>query len=341
MLQDVQRAYRIMKGLNLKNLTITLVVSVLLWSSSIGVCSARRGRHWRHKRPISASLVAKKGKSNGGHTHTYSHHHSSRSVPKPPSHKSSPSPKAAAPPVLSVPPSSKSPYKAASSTFNVVKFGAKGDGRCDDTKAFEAAWAAACKVEASTVIVPSGSRFLVGPISFSGPYCKPNIVFQLDGTIKAPTSLKAWGSNLLWWIEFTKLKGITIQGTGTIDGSGSVWWQDTPYDSETQLLLPFNDTVLDRPPMPVRSELTQNMRSVKPTALRFYGSSNVTVTGITIQNSPQCHLKFDDCIAVTVHDMNISSPAQSPNTDGIHLQNSKDVNIHHTDVACGKFSFSQ
>jgi hypothetical protein len=70
-------------------------------------------------------------------------------------------------------------------------------------------------------------------------------------------------------------------------------------------------------------------------ALRFYGSSNVTVTGITIVNSSQCHLKFDSCQGVMVHDLTISSPENSPNTDGIHLQNSREVNIHHTNMACG------
>lgn len=70
-------------------------------------------------------------------------------------------------------------------------------------------------------------------------------------------------------------------------------------------------------------------------ALRFYGSFNVTVTGITIRSSPQFHLKFDNCIGVLVHDMSVSSPGDSPNTDGIHLQNSKDVLIHSTTLACG------
>lgn len=71
-------------------------------------------------------------------------------------------------------------------------------------------------------------------------------------------------------------------------------------------------------------------------ALRFYGSFNPTVTGITIQNSPQCHLKFDNCNGVMVHDVTISSPGDSPNTDGIHLQNSKDVLIYSSSMACGK-----
>lgn len=70
-------------------------------------------------------------------------------------------------------------------------------------------------------------------------------------------------------------------------------------------------------------------------ALRFYGSYNVTVTGITIQNSQQCHLKFDNCEAVQVFNMTIASPGSSLNTDGIHLQNSRDVMIHHTHMSCG------
>lgn len=70
-------------------------------------------------------------------------------------------------------------------------------------------------------------------------------------------------------------------------------------------------------------------------ALRFYGSSKVTVTGITIVNSPQFHLKFDDCNGVQVFDMSVSSPGDSPNTDGIHLQNTQNVVIHGTKLACG------
>jgi len=52
--------------------------------------------------------------------------------------------------------------------------------------------------------------------------------------------------------------------------------------------------------------------------LRFYGSNGVTVSGITIQNSPQTHLKFDNCISIQVSDFTTSSPGDSPNTDGIH-----------------------
>nr|XP_043618385.1 polygalacturonase At1g48100 [Erigeron canadensis] len=193
-------------------------------------------------------------------------------------------------------------YRKTSTIFNVLSFGAKGDGTTDDTKAFEAAWLAACKLEASTMVVPKGLIFLVKSVSFSGSDCESNIVFQLDGKIIAPKKSGGWESGLLQWLEFTKLNGITIRGTGVVDGQGSGWWTES---------------------------------GTKPTAIRFYGSSDVTVTGITIQNSQQTHLKFDNCQSVQVFGITVSSPGDSPNTDGIHLQNSQDVSIHSSKLACG------
>ncbi|QCD82301.1 polygalacturonase At1g48100 [Vigna unguiculata] len=343
-----------MSPLSFRGFTYLFLIVFLIWSSNFEACIARRGKHWRHSTRDDASpaLYKKKAKSYGnGHNKNHgggskpkppSSHKATPTLPKPPPHKTIPSPPYPPPSNEDTPttPPPK-PYNgghSSSTTFNVLDFGAKGDGKTDDTKAFQAAWAEACKVEASTMVIPPDYVFFVGPISFSGPYCKPNIVFQLDGTIVAPTNPNAWGRGLLQWLEFTKLVGITIQGNGVIDGKGSVWWQDhqydDPIDDEEKLIVPLNQTV-PSPPLPIQSELGGKMPSVKPTALRFYGSFNPTVTGITILNSPQCHLKFDNCNGVLVHNVSISSPGNSPNTDGIHLQNSKDVLIYGSTMACG------
>ncbi|KAK9119730.1 hypothetical protein Scep_017823 [Stephania cephalantha] len=315
---------------SLKSLTFLILVSLVVWSSTLQTCNARRGGHWRRSRGGESVSLFKKGKN---------HHHSNGNSPSPVQGKGqfSAGPKQA-PLALS---EGDINGGGNSNVFDVLSFGAKGDGNTDDTKAFEAAWAAACLVEASTIIVPSEHVFLVGPISFSGPNCQSNIVFQLDGKIIAPTSSKYWGSGLLQWLEFTKLRGITVKGGGVIDGQGSVWWSDSsfdgPVDDEAELLVPVANNSMDdnKNTSPVNDELNQRMPSTKPTALRFYGSYNVKVTGITIQNSPQCHLKFDNCIGVQVFNMSVSSPGDSINTDGIHLQNSKDVLIHSTNLACG------
>ncbi|KAL3833146.1 hypothetical protein ACJIZ3_007882 [Penstemon smallii] len=217
-----------------------------------------------------------------------------------------------------------------STNFNVLNYGAKGDGISDDTNAFAKAWTDACKVQGSMLLVPSGSVFLVNPITFLGTNCLSNLVFQLDGKIIAPQSSGAWKSGLLQWIDFSNLNGITIRGNGIIDGQGSVWWND--YSNNDPLL----ETESTSPSKNMIYNVAKTgMPSTKPTALRFYGSSDVSVTGITIKNSPQTHLKFDNCIGVQVSNISISSPEESPNTDGIHLQNSKDVIIHTTNLACG------
>ncbi|EYU31250.1 hypothetical protein MIMGU_mgv1a019203mg [Erythranthe guttata] len=239
---------------NFKNLTFTIMVVLLvLWFSDMETCNARKtgGRHYRQSsRSVGVSLSKNTGRN---------HHHSNgggKSKQKAPSPKSPPPPAAGpveTPPPTNIPPPDKSEENAPDPTvFDVLDFGARGDGTTDDTQAFRAAWAAACKIEASIVNVPAEYVFLVGPISFSGPYCQYNIVFQLDGTIVAPTSPSQWGSGILQWLEFTKLVGLTIKGSGTIDGNGAAWWQSSnddndPLDDQSKLIVPLNDTTEQNP----------------------------------------------------------------------------------------------
>ncbi|XP_077217798.1 polygalacturonase At1g48100-like [Tasmannia lanceolata] len=194
-------------------------------------------------------------------------------------------------------------YEPYNRIFDVLSFGAKGDGIADDSKAFLAAWAEACSVGSATVEIPSEFRFLVGPITLQGP-CKPGLALQIDGIILAPGDLGIWPkSGLLQWLNFKNLQSFTIQGTGTIDGQGSAWWA-----------IP-------------RFQLNK--------AVRFYSSYSITIRDIRIQNSPLCHLKFDNCAGVKVSNLTISSPGDSPNTDGIHIQNSQEVEVQYSSISCG------
>ncbi|KAG0491451.1 hypothetical protein HPP92_004849 [Vanilla planifolia] len=139
----------------------------------------------------------------------------------------------------------------------------------------------------------------------------------IDGTVIAPTSPSYWKAGSMQWLQLKQLtKGITIQGGGLIEGQGNAWWGNAHGD-ETNF------------PRLLGAQRKGKLPSRRPTALRFYGSYNVTVSGITIQNSPQCHLKFDNCDSVRVSNITISSPATA-NTDGIHLQNSANVEIRQS-----------
>ncbi|GLT46425.1 hypothetical protein SLA2020_201750 [Shorea laevis] len=194
--------------------------------------------------------------------------------------------------------------------FNVLSFGAKGDGDADDSKAFLAAWKAACNVPGATVEIPAELKFLVKPIAFQGP-CMPNLSLQIDGTLLAPPKISSWTKySLFQWINFKWVHNFTIQGNGAVDGQGSSWWK-------------------------ANSKKFKHISNMKPTAIRFYASYNVTVRDIKIINSPQCHLKFDSSSGIKVDNITISSPESSPNTDGIHLQNTQDVEIKYSNIGCG------
>ncbi|KAG8039977.1 hypothetical protein GUJ93_ZPchr0028g29052 [Zizania palustris] len=67
----------------------------------------------------------------------------------------------------------------------------------------------------------------------------------------------------------------------------------------------------------------------------FVGSHDVTVQGLRIENSLQFHLKFDGCSRVCVDGIVVSSPAFSPNTDGVHVENTTSVQILNSRISNG------
>lgn len=59
------------------------------------------------------------------------------------------------------------------------------------------------------------------------------------------------------------------------------------------------------------------------------------VSGLRIKNSPMFHMKFDGCEGVLIEKLSISSPKLSPNTDGIHIENTKFVGIYDSVIGNG------
>lgn len=107
-------------------------------------------------------------------------------------------------------------------SFNVIKFGAKPDGKSDATQPFLRAWASACAAvtSTSTIYVPKG-RYLLRSAEFRGP-CKSRIKVQIDGTLVAPMDHNALG-NSDHWILFIQVNRITVVG-GNLDAKGAGLW---------------------------------------------------------------------------------------------------------------------
>jgi hypothetical protein len=121
--------------LGLKCLALLLLLVLLVLCSSVQMCDARTGKHWRRNRAPSTSLVRRKGKAKSsgsnkqnskGNQNPYQPSLStSPNVPVSPS-RSSPRPPS--------PQSITAPTQSQDTVFNVVDFGAKGDGVTDDTQ---------------------------------------------------------------------------------------------------------------------------------------------------------------------------------------------------------------
>lgn len=63
--------------------------------------------------------------------------------------------------------------------FDVMDYGAVGDGSTDDTEAFVAAWKAACRVESAVLLAPADRTFMIMSTIFSGP-CEPGLEFRVS-----------------------------------------------------------------------------------------------------------------------------------------------------------------
>ncbi|MQM06849.1 hypothetical protein Taro_039679 [Colocasia esculenta] len=259
--------------------------------------------------------------------HGRTHHHKKHrhmSIALPPAG----APPAADPPALppvADPPEGKEPPTPApqppsipSNVFDVQSFGAVGDGVTDDTQAFKLAWVAACEADSGTLLVPQGHSIMTNSVILLGP-CRGVITLQVEGTLMPPDGPDLWpaSNSRRQWLVFYRADGLNIRGGGLIDGRGEKWW-NLPCKPHRGA----NGTTL---PGPCDS----------PVALRFFQSSNLTVQGVKIRNSPQFHFRFDSCKNVVVDSITINSPANSPNTDGIHVENSNSVGIYNSVISNG------
>ncbi|KAH6770440.1 hypothetical protein C2S52_015243 [Perilla frutescens var. hirtella] len=191
-------------------------------------------------------------------------------------------------------------------SYNVVDFGAIPDGKTDSTSAFLKAWTAACNSDDEpTMLIPSGT-FLVNSISFNGP-CKNQMKLQISGTIVAPNSYKSFLSHQAW-IKFHGVRRLLVVG-GTIDAKGSNYWScktggktNCPYGARSFTLQSCDD---------------------------------VLISGLKSLNSQGVHIHINGCNNITMQRLRLIAPGDSPNTDGIHIGNSKLFRVNNSTIATG------
>ncbi|KAG8643630.1 probable polygalacturonase At3g15720 [Manihot esculenta] len=201
-----------------------------------------------------------------------------------------------------------------SKNYNVLSYGAVGNGNNDDTQAFIKAWTDTCKdSDRPVMLIPKGKTFLVHPVTFAGPCKSSQVDVQLSGNVIAPNDPNAWkGLDFGKWLTFQYVDGLTVSGDGLLDGRGKGWWD---------ISCKYNPG--------------KGCNKLAPSILRFENCNNVKTTRIRTVQSGGVHLVYFGCQGVEVTSVNINAPDESPNTDGIRLSHSTSVSITDSIIGTG------
>ncbi len=230
---------------------------------------------------------------------------------------------------------------------NVLSHGVISDGKTKNTLAINELITKVNAIGGGTLYFPPGN-YLTGAI-----HLKSNITLYLEAgaTITfsehfddyLPMVPCRWQGvdavNFSPLIYAYRAENITITGSGTLEGSGAVWWDyilkirkenrensQAPQSKWQQLFYKNN-----------KPESHQSFGFQRPSLLQAYECRNVLIYGVRFRNSPFWTTHFVTCENVVVDSISIYNP-DSPNTDGINPESSKNVriaNCHiHVDDDC-------
>ncbi|EOA32280.1 hypothetical protein CARUB_v10015541mg [Capsella rubella] len=189
---------------------------------------------------------------------------------------------------------------------NAEVFPVGGSPGSDITQALLKAFTSACQAPtASKVVIPKG-EFKLGEIEMAGP-CKAPIEINLQGTVKADGTAIHGKER---WVVFTKIVGFKLNGGGTFDGEGNAAWRvNNCHQTEACKKLPIS--------------------------IRFDFVEKAEIRDISTIDAKNFHINVIGAKEMVFDNVKVIAPAESPNTDGIHLGRSDGVKILNSKIATG------
>lgn len=210
------------------------------------------------------------------------------------------------------------------SIYNVRDFGALGDGVTMDTAALQQTVDTCHENGGGRVLLPPG-RYLTASLQLHS-----NLDLHLEkGAVllgsTCPNDYPEWQGkafnsenspyNARYLIGAEGGENISITGQGTIDGQGFAH-----YDSSEP----------ERSWWPIIDKKTRPGRM-----LLFALCKNITIEGVICINSPAWTFWMLACEQVRFHNVTIKTDFRLLNTDGIDIDNCRDVTISHCNISTG------
>lgn len=104
-----------------------------------------------------------------------------------------------------------------SSEYNVLEYGAVGDGETDDTTAIQATLDLLADGDGGTVVFPGGRDFLIYSL-----FVHDHTELRIEGTLLVSNDRSKWDNHSA--AINCDGSSIAITGGGLVDGQGEVWW---------------------------------------------------------------------------------------------------------------------
>lgn len=204
--------------------------------------------------------------------------------------------------------------------YNVMSFGAAGDGTTDDAAAIQKAIDRASENGGGTVIFPSDKTFMCSPI-----HLKSNVTLLLEANSRllanpdeSVYTESAFGENRgegMMWISGKEIENVTITGAGTIDGNGVAFMGKELGDSYE--LKPVTDF------------------DPRPHVLTLTDVKKVRISDVTICNSAYWTVHLIGCYDVAISDLSLLNNLKIRNGDGIDIDHSRKVRIANCFIESG------
>ena len=209
---------------------------------------------------------------------------------------------------------------SAQNTYDILTFGAKGDGVTDDAVAIQKAIDCCSAEGGGVVLLPRNHVFLSGPVEL-----KSNVELHLEATLKANPNesiyqLSAFDENRgegMLWLWAKDAENISITGKGTIHGNGIAFMGAELEDSYE--LKPLADQTFDP----------------RPHVLTLTNVWNLTIRDVTIKEGAYWTVHLIGCNEAVIDGINLLNNLKIRNGDGIDLDHSKNVRIANCHITSG------
>lgn len=211
------------------------------------------------------------------------------------------------------------------STYNVLAFGAVGDGSTKDTQAIQRAVDACGRRGGGRVILPAGHTFVSGTVSL-----RNNVDLHLESgaTLLASPDrddFRHLGALLI----AERADGITVSGSGAIDGNFHAFLKDRDpggYRVVAPFLGPYD---------PLYDASQRNPPDGRPRMILLVGAKGARLVDFTIRNSPTWTVHALGCEDLRIANLTVRNDLAVPNCDCLDIDHCRKVRIENCDLQAG------